>query len=428
MRVRLKIQRKFSAEKVFLFIAIFCVSSFALLEYMSISVPLFSVVKNPLLYIGGFCILTQIKTLVRSFLKKKYIYVWVLLLVFCLFLSLSAYANRNPDIGESPIRGIIRMILYLVELQALMIWVSEKGHSRFLINLLFYYVLILVAATDLFLFTGFVTFMDGTHEAYLVGTKFIVSYLHMDLLTLWFLKGNNRTTIKNIPKPALIVSAILLIAVSVRVQCMTGVLGCVVLFVCFMMIDKTSRRGLSVLNSPVVLLGALAVNMIFPFISELVVAIPFVRYFVVEVLGRSENLTGRIEIFEIFGDRMSGHWLFGFGLGNENLAARELFGYANAQNAILQWILRAGLLNTVALIALMVIIFRYRVIKQQFRRTMPLVILIYVYIFLGTVEITFGMSFIMWVFLIFALINDEQAQEEVIPKQRKFTWARLRFK
>ena len=95
MRIRLKFQRKFSAEKVFLFLAILCVSSFALLEYMSISVPIFSVVKNPLLYIGGFCILTQIKLLIKCFLKKKYIYTWLLLLVFCAFLFLSAYANHT---------------------------------------------------------------------------------------------------------------------------------------------------------------------------------------------------------------------------------------------------------------------------------------------------------------------------------------------
>jgi small conductance mechanosensitive channel len=81
----------------------------------------------------------------------------------------------------------------------------------------------------------------------------------MDVLMLWFIKGNAKTTIKNIPVPALVISTILLIVISLRVQCMTGILGCIVLFVCYMIIDKPSRTGLNALNSPVVLLGVLEV-------------------------------------------------------------------------------------------------------------------------------------------------------------------------
>lgn len=418
MRVRLKLHRKFSAENIFLFVAILCVVSFALLEYMSISLPLFSLVKNPLLYIGGACILTRLNLLIRTFMKKKYFSLWLVVLVFCALLFVSAYQNKNPRIGVFPMRGTVRMVLFLVETYALMVWVSERGRTGFLLNFLFYYVLLLVAVTDAFLLTGMVTFYDGRHEAYLVGTKFIVSYLHMDLLTLWFLKGNNKATVRNIPIPALIIACVFLIAISVRVQCMTGVLGCVALFICFMVIDRPNRKGLSILNSPVILVAALLVNLIFPFVSELVMSIPLANYFVVEVLGRSENLTGRIEIFQIFGEQMEGYWLFGFGFGNENLAARELFGYANAQNSLLQWILRAGLLNTAMLTLLVVIVFRYRARIRDFRRTMPLVILIYVYILLGTVEITFSMSFIFWVFVLYALACENQApQLTEIPEQ-----------
>lgn len=428
MKIRLKFQRKTSSEKVFLFVAMMCVASFAILENTSISIPIFSMIKNPLLYLAGLCILTQIKTIIKAFLKKKYAYIWLLLLLFCIFMFLSARDNRNPDIGSSPIRGTIRMVIYLVDLMSLMVWVAEKGHSKFLINFLFRYILILVVLTDVMLLTGLVQFFDGSREAYLVGTKFNVSYLHMDVLMLWFIKGNAKTTIKNIPVPALVISTILLIVISLRVQCMTGILGCIVLFVCYMIIDKPSRTGLNALNSPVVLLGVLGVNLIFPFVSELIVAIPAVKWFVVEVLGKNANLTGRIEIFEIFGEQMAGHWLFGFGFGNENLVAKELFGYANAQNALLQWILRAGLLNTAMLVSIMVMIFWQRVKKQQFRRTMPLVILIYVYIFLGTVEITFGMSFIMWLFVLLALINDDHEQEDRTVKPKGGRPIKLRFK
>ncbi len=411
MRIKLKFQRKTSAEYLFLFVAILCVSSFALLEHMSISIPVFSLVKNPLLYIGGICILTQLGLLIKTFMKRKYLFLWLALLLFCALLFASVYTNRNPKIGESPMRGTVRAVLFLVELYALMIWISERGHTNYFINFLFYYVLLLVVVTDVLLLTGLITYSDGSHTVYLVGTKFVVSYLHMDLLTLWFLKADEGYNIRNIPKLGLVFTAILLIVISVRVECMTGVLGCLILFICFLLIDRPSRKGLSILNAPVTLFGALVINLIFPFISELIVSIPFVNYFVVEIMGKSENLTGRIEIFEIFSRRMEDHWAFGFGFGNENLAAKELFGYANAQNSLLQWILRAGVVNTVMLVVLLLMIFRYRAKLGEYRRTMPLVILIYVYIFLGSVEITFSMSFIMWVFVLFVLVSDRRQYE-----------------
>ncbi len=407
MRIRLKRKPRFSLEKLLLFLTIFCVSSFALLEYVSISIPLFTLVKWPLLYLGGVCLISQINMLIRTFMKKKYFYIWITLLLLCGCLLLSGTSNRNTASNINVMRSTARTICFLIELFALMIWVSEKGYGKFFVNFLFRYVLLLVIATDVLVFTKLIVFRDGSYESYLVGTKFIVAYLHMELLTLWFLKSGIGINIKNIPRILLIAASAYLVIISIRVQCMTGVLGCVALFVCFMLIDRPSRKGLRVLNSPGMLLLSLAFCLIFPFVSELIVSIPAVNYFVVEVLGRNENLTGRIEIFQLFGKRMEDHALFGFGMGNANLAAKTLFGYANAQNAFLQWILQAGFLTTAAMVLLIVTVFVQRSRTRQFKKTMPLVILIYIYILLGTVETTFSMNFIMWIGLLFALTNEK---------------------
>ncbi|MBQ8909918.1 MAG: hypothetical protein IJY91_02620 [Oscillospiraceae bacterium] len=407
MRIRLKRKPRFSLEKLLLFVSILCISSFALLEYVSISVPLFTLVKWPLLYLGGVCLTSQINLLIRTFMKKKYFYIWLTLLILCGCLLLSGVSNRNTVSNINVMRSTARTICFLIELFALMIWVSEKGYGKFLVNFLFRYVLLLVIATDALMFTKLIVFYDGSHKAYLVGTKFIVSYLHMELMTLWFLKSGIDMNIKNISRILLIAASAYLVIISIRVQCMTGVLGCMGLFICLMLIDRPSRKGLRILNSPVMLLLSLAFCLIFPFVSELIVSIPAVKYFVVEVLGRNENLTGRVEIFQLFGKKMEGHALFGFGMGNANLAAKTLFGYANAQNAFLQWILQAGFLTTAAMVLLIVVVFAQHSRTRQFKKTMPLVILIYIYILLGTVETTFSMNFILWIGLLFALTNEK---------------------
>ena len=413
MKIRLKRRPRFSLEKFLLFLTILCVSSFALLEYVSISIPVFTVVKWPLLYVAGACLLSQLNLLFKNIMKRRYLFILLLLLLFCGALLVSGNVNRDNSTQISIMRSTVRTVCFVVELFVLMIWIAEKGHGKFLINFLFRYILILVLATDILLFTKLITFHDGSHEAYLVGTKFIVSYLHMDLLMLWFLKGGvSSAQLRNMPKLLLAVLAIYLIVVSIRVQCMTGVLGCVLLFVCYLLIDRPSRKGLNALNSPVSLSLAMLFCLIFPFVSELIVSIPAVNYFVVSVLGRNENLTGRVEIFEIFGSRMEGHAAFGFGMGNANAAAKTLFGYANAQNAFLQWILQAGAITTVALVLVILAIFVQRAKFGNFKKTMPLVILLYVYILLGTVETTFSMSFLLWIGMLFMMVNEKTQPQQ----------------
>lgn len=402
-------------EKLLLFVAVLCVSSYALLEYASISIPIFTVVKWPLIYLAGACLLSQTNLLLKNIMKRKYFFILLALLAFCVSLLMSGNVNKDNSNEISIMRSTVRTVIFLIELFVLMIWAAEKGHGKFLINFLFRYELLLVIATDFLLFTKLIPFYDGSHEAYLVGTKFIVAYQHMELMTLWFLKSGVGFNVKNVSKLLLVAAAAYLVLVSIRVQCMTGVLGCLILFFCFILIDRPSRKGLSILNSPSFLLIALAVCLIFPFVSELVVSIPAVNYFVVDVLGRNENLTGRVEIFQIFGSKMEGHALFGFGMGNGNAAAKELFGYANAQNAFLHWILQAGVVTTIALVLLMLMIFRQRSKLGAFKKSMPLVILIYVYILLGTVEITFSMNFLLWLGVLFMQVNEKVPEAPRLP-------------
>ncbi len=413
MKLKLKLRNRFSMEKLLLFMAVFCIASFALLEHMSITVPLFSAVKWPLIMAGGVCVLTQINLIIKSFMKKKYFFLWMVMLALCIVLLFAAYQNRNPEIGEPPLRNTLRTVLYLIEMLMLMVWVAEKGYGQYLVRYLYRYVLIVVLITDVLLFTGLRKYYAGSHEAYLIGTKFSVAYMHMNLLTLWVMQNNTKLRVKQFSRLWMCLAAVFLCTVSLRVSCMTGVIGCVMLFIClFLVKSPKSQRRLRMLKSPSVLTIALMASLAFAFVSEMLISIPAVNYFVTEVLGRSQNLTGRTNIFNIFGDKMAGHWLYGYGLGNQNAAATELFGYANAQNAMLQWILQGGVLVTAALVIFMYQIFKQLNRAENYRKVMPLVVLIYVYIVLGTVETTFSMSFLLWFGVIFALINE-------VPKQNR---------
>ena len=337
----------------------------------------------------------------------------MLTLLLFAFLGLSAHFNEDPLFGDSPARMTRRFVLFWAELFLLMVWVAETGRGEFTIRFLFWYVLILAVATDFLLLTRLIVFRSGNFETYLVGTKFTVAYLHMDLLALWFVKNKGVFHFWQRSKMLTIIVAGIIITISAYVDCMTGLLGCFVLMWLFASLNTPVQKKLLKLNSPWLLLLILTASVIFPFMVQSIVSIPAVEVFLVDVLGRNGTLTGRLNIYEVYIRQMEDHWLWGYGLGNSNAAAQVIFGYANAQNAILNWVLQSGVLVTGALVSLIIIVFRQLSKVEEPMPIMPLVALIYVYIIMGAVETTFSMAFFLWIGLLFMCINEKNTGTEV---------------
>lgn len=407
MKIKIRKLKRIPFDDFMLFLALLAVYSTALLEHVSVPIPTFSAVKFPILYVGGLCLFTQVNLFLRNYKKRKYFYLLAVLFLFCAALGCSAYANRVPVIGINPTRITLRIVLYLIELFLLVIWVSETGKSKYAINVLFWYILILVLVTDVLFFTRLIVFKSGRFENYLVGTKFTVAYMHMNLLTLWFTKNNLQLYREGKSKRFVFLAIPIILAVSIRVDCMTGVLGCLVLFVLFMMLNTKFQKKFLYFGSPVLLWAFLVGSVLFPFLAERIVSIPFVSHIVEDILGRDPTLTGRLLIFRTFGDKMSGHWLWGYGYGNGNMASEWLFRCANAQNAQLHWILQSGLIATILIGVMMTVIIKQMSKSARQRSIMPLAILVYVYIILGTVETTFNMSFFLWLACIFMHVNEK---------------------
>lgn len=409
----LKIKIRFTLNELFVGLAMFCVVSYALLEHASIPIPIISLIKMPLMYMGGICILTQYRILLGNIMKRKYFYVLLTLSIFCLLLVWSIYVNRNPDIGVSPVRNTVRLIFYLIELFALAIILAEKRMSMKMINCLYFYMAILIVMTDFLLLTGVVRFNPGKHESYLVGSKFTVAYLHMNLLVIWVMRRQRMRQSLRLPIWRIVVLALLMLLISIRVDCMTGVVGCVALAALFMLMETPKSIKLMRFSSPVILLLFFVGSVLASFIAEEIVSIPFVSYLIEDVLGRDSSLTGRLNIYLQYAERIHGHWMTGYGFGNANAVAVALFRYENTQNAILQWVIQVGIPATCVLLFLMLRIFHQAsfVNSKKLMEIMPLIVLVYLYVILGTVETTFSMSYIMWFAMIFMLINENRQEE-----------------
>lgn len=422
---RLSMQRKLTLNTIAAYIALFCVASFALLEHASISISALSQIKLPLMYLGAVCVAAQIRIISRVLNRKNYFAVLLILGVMSLLLAWTMLANWNPSIGDSPAMKTVRLILYLLELFLTMLVFAETGRAQKVVNFLFWYSLILMAANDLLMFSGAISFGSRKYETYLIGTKFNVAYLHMNLLMLWFLRSKRGLRRQRFIKTKVLIAAVCIAAICVRIEVVTGIVGCLALVLLMALVEKPKGRKLFKLASPGMLSLAMGVSVAFVFVAVAVLELPFVRMIVENVFHRDITLTGRIDIYQQFVENMQGHWLTGYGYGNGNAAAVTLFGYENVQNGLLQWVLQVGVFTTAALVALVLQVFKQisrRRVKNM-ARILPLVALIYMYVILSMVETTVDMAFIMWIAVIFMFANERQTvplqpEQDVIPAVR----------
>ena len=409
-----RVPRSFTLNGLIIFVALFCLSSFAFLEHTSISIGAFSAVKLPLLYVGFVCLVTQIKTLSRCLFKKNKFYTLLALAVFCVLLVISMFANWHTNIGESPLRYTFRLLLYLVEVFLLMIVIAETGRGPVARRFLCWYLLLITVVNDALMFTGIKRFVEDRYESYLVGTTFSVSYLHMNLLTMWVMCRYHKGGLKGISKWLVVVAAIFIALVAIRVDCMTGVLGSLLLVMLFGMMPGAKRHRLLKYTSPWILLTALMISAAFAFVADIITQIPVIEFVVEDVLQRDTSITGRTNIYQMYIANLNGHWLTGYGYGNGNAASVSLFGYENVQNGVLQWVLQVGIPATIGMVVLMMQVFRLanRCPIERRERLMPLVALVYMYIILGTIETTFNMAFILWFALIYMVANERQKRPQ----------------
>lgn len=407
---RIRIPKYFTLNGLIIFVALFCISTYAFFEDMSISIVAFSSMKLPLLYVGFACLVFQIKTIFRCVLKKKRFYTLAALALFCVMLVIVMFFNFDVDVGASPFRYTLRLLLFLTESFLLMIVIAETGRGNAALRFLLWYLLVIVIVNDILMFTGLIRFTDTKRESYFVGTKFSVSYLHMYLLTAWLACRKYKQKQDRYPWWVVVLLASYIVLVAIRTDCMTGVLGCIVLVALSVMMEKRRWTAIIRFSSPWIMLAALLTSVIFAFVAELIMEIPLFRFVVEDVLKRDASITGRTYLYQMYVENLEGNWLTGYGYGNGNTAAVELFGYQTMQNGLLQWVLEIGVPSTIALVVL--IIQTFFVINDAMpdrkRRYMPLLALIYTFVVLGTVEANFNMAFIMWITIAYMMATEKR--------------------
>ena len=342
-------------------------------------------------------------------------YVRILLPVALFVGLLTAASIYDKDIVPvyNPVTFTLMFEGYIIQALCLVLYALVKGRVMDFFNFTFRVMAGLAIVTDLLMFAG-IHFTDGAFETYLIGTKFDIVYMHMNLMTLYFVKmkmGRKQKKEVKLPLRLLLTFLVINVVVSLRVDCNTGMLGSMLIVLITYICDRSQRAREKVFGSVKFFLLITAISTLFAYYIFWILNMPIVQHIIVDQLGRSLTLTGRTDIYELFPVVMKEHWLWGYGLGNSYPVCWSLFGYTDVQNAVLQWVIQIGVPASVCMVLIFAYIVSYYRRKERKLSVAPMLALLYVYLLLGTVEITVNNNFWLFIIMLFMLCCDDLQQD-----------------
>lgn len=336
---------------------------------------------------------------VSIFTKKEHIKTNGMLLLFAVVMLYPSVLYMN-NYERNPLLATI--VFWMIQLETFLVMevMCENGKMKTVIQ--FYYKLTLVwtIITDMLtiLFPLIFTTRAGN---YLVGTKFTVSYMHLLLIALAMTQNRISKKGKVVSNSALILMLIWSAFIIVSVQCNTGLIGLILLFIMLTVPKQIQNK----LCSPLLFIGVVAISTAFSIGYEAILANPAIQHFISVYFKRELTLTGRTYIYAMMPKILKGHYVIGYGYGTTYEVCRRFTGFANTQNAVLEWIVQLGIVGTIVLIVLFMLAFikLKKCNEADVNELMPLVAYIYSMVLLGTVEITMDNLFFGIVAVVYGL-------------------------
>lgn len=359
---------------------------------------------------AGIMLLFVIPNIEYTF-RKRFRSFNIAVLMFCISILISSFGIKSLNVGTGYDGSSYSLgIFYAITLIELVVFVQTIIITKRIdevMNVLFKLFLFYCVITDL-LMLGNVNFVEG----YFIGNKFTVSYTHIICAVLYSIKDYPK--VSTIKQSDSIISFFLLVyafIISYLVDVSTGIVGCSLLFLLYL-----SRAYFSkILSKPLFILSLLAIFTIVSFLFQVLVNYSFVKYFIVEILGRDLTLTGRLRIYGLLGEILTIRPYTGFGLGNAHSILTYKHGIPNAQNGLLNVAIEQGVIGASALVVLIYV----SISKMNNPFAYPMIALIVTYIVLASVEITLGMSFV-YLLVILQIFKHNYIPKDFTLKYHKF--------
>jgi len=240
----------------------------------------------------------------------------------------------------------------------------------------------------------------GFAEGFLVGNKFTLSFLHLSSLVYYYTYKELETKDEfefNYVKYLIIISVIVLFS-----GCTTGLFGAICLCACF----KYKQKMQKLLFNPFWMAVCLICFTSLSFLFEAIANTNFFSFVIVDILHKDLTMTGRLEIYEVLWEVIQEQPIWGFG---SHHVMMNYFGMANAQNGLFDLAVERGMFGVISFL----LMFIYTIKKVEYSQyTLGLLALVFMYIALSCVEITFGLSFNILLVILYMFAEDNCINEK----------------
>lgn len=396
-KVTLKFPLKISIISI---ISVFLFADLITLGYFQSSI--YTLIQYISLLIVGIFVLLQIR-----YIKFQDVVFLLVTLLMGLCIVMSSYINKvNSD-------ALRASIYYAAFLFIMCTFLIEAGNKKVLRQVLLggkVYLMIVLLINDVLMVIMPNTFYNISGRdigTTLLGNKFNVSYSHLMLMfILVFLDENSKNRNKKV-----IVYAILLSILCLYVECSTTLLACWV-FVILYFLPQHLRAFIS---KPVVCIIVFFLSAFLLLSFSGILSWGPVKYLIVNILHRDATLTGRMQVYPYIYRLVSSKKWWGYGYGTDIVLKTSIW-YANAQNALWDFVICYGFITTVFLIIYMMFsVNRYsKYNTEKFENSSWLVFeMIYVYIFMGIGEITYSKQFFFYIALLWSVCSILKNQRKV---------------
>lgn len=289
--------------------------------------------------------------------------------------------------GETLMNGTYALVNGLCLISLLLTFKSlSMSFGRFRVaDSLFWLMLVVSMANDA---SVFLSPLHLSETEYLLGNKFITGYTHMLLVGLYAILLSYKSGYVRYNWGLFWVLLIESAMVVTAADSMTAAIGLAIVASIVLLLPKTAAKLLSIGVVAVTIL--IVANIVF-FATGMLLDNPFVQHFITEVLGRSLNLTGRTQIYDSLSYIVQRSPYVGWGYGSPVVS--EVVGYGNAQNGVMELLVRYGIVGTIGFLLAIIVLLPSRKRIAQFYDSgfvTGYVAILYGMFVVSLVEIPFG--------------------------------------
>lgn len=255
---------------------------------------------------------------------------------------------------------------------------------------------------------------EAIEEAvYLLGNKFMTSYLHMMVMTfIPFSKKRNITRQKRVFRVLLFL--VYSIIICLLTDTTTGIVGCLVVSILMILFIYRKKFITLITNPKSLIVFFLGINGIF-LLTDVILNNTNLASFLLSRSHTNTILSGRLTMYKICMDAIAKNPIWGYGLNYDIVQTTLSFG--NPQNGILKMLLDSGIVGTVVFVFLL-----YNSVpsnKQLFNeRQFAIIAFIYAMLFCSLVEINISAIFMLGCALLNSSKNTTINQGEANAKKK----------